>query len=422
MDVLKILAYNNDRAIREPVVSSIFNYLLSPTADHGLGAAFVADFLSALQGVCSFVDKDLVARVRAYDVDETLEIGVSSEWMPTDRRAYAGRRLDSLLEIRSGRKTCLIGTEIKIYDDSAQDPSQLDDYAAMVAMHRELIMESTGRGAGLPDVKAALIYLVPGNAKKALSFARASTEACAARGVEGVVVLPWWEPNAPLESAGIKPAAATMDGILQGLIEKVLWGRISPCDGNALDLVRSLRSAIAQGFVFAPERGESRFASDSDFEACLSPQARQLLEEFRKAARDEGVKRPLVASPKHTSIGVPFASPPESPDNTLCRIETVESYATATPRTDFVLELSRDRYLARIEDIRRVFSNWPGKVRIDDSPGQFHQNGKDDEEVLRIFFGDLDREFDLDCLQTIDGSFRVFIAMLKRIFKEGRGS
>lgn len=45
MDILKVLAFNNDRTIHEPVFSSILNYVLSPTADHGLGSSVIVELV-----------------------------------------------------------------------------------------------------------------------------------------------------------------------------------------------------------------------------------------------------------------------------------------------------------------------------------------------------------------------------------------
>jgi hypothetical protein len=63
MDILKILAYNNDRGIRETVVSSIFNYLLDPYGDHGFGSSLLIQVLESLKGACSFVDDALISPV-----------------------------------------------------------------------------------------------------------------------------------------------------------------------------------------------------------------------------------------------------------------------------------------------------------------------------------------------------------------------
>jgi hypothetical protein len=321
MDFLKVLAYNNDRTIREPVVSSILNYVLSPIADHGLCSEVIVELVRALKGSCSFVDDELVKRLHSFAYDKSVDVKVSSEWMPSLRSEFGGRRIDSLIEIKVDAKVYLFGIEVKIYDDSAQDPKQLEDYAAMLAMHGELVLEALrqeNERAKPEDVKAALVYLIPGSSSKAMGFAQSASAVCKDKNIEGVIVLPWWPLTGTTSLSGAKVSGSSMDTVLQNVITAVVQGKASPCDAHALDLIRSLRNAINHAFVFAPERGQSSFIDGQEYEQGLSESARQLLNEFRKAARDEGIKRPLAASPRHTSIGVPFASPAEGKNNTLC--------------------------------------------------------------------------------------------------------
>jgi len=421
MDILKILAYNNDRGIRETVVSSIYNYLLDPYGDHGFGSSFLLQVLESLKGACSFVDDALIANVQSFALSEDFDISISSEWMPKGKQTFQGRRLDSLLEIRSGNTTYLIGTEVKIYEDSSQDPTQLDDYAAMLAMHREIVYESSNtsgvRGVER-DVKAALVYLVPGSAKKSFAFARNAVKACRDNGIEGIILLPWWKPEASAITKDIVFARTPMDEILNAVIQQYLYGAISPCDPHALDVVRSLAHAIGRQFNFKPERGESRFVVGSDYESGLTPYSRILLEAFRQAAELEGIKRPLTASPRHTSIGIPFKPSPEKRvNNTLCRIETVESYKTGTPRTSFILELSRKIYEKDIPVIKEALTSSVLKGQVDDRQGQYHENGKDDEEVIRIKFTETESELSDDERAQMKNQFQALIGVLRRIFQ-----
>jgi hypothetical protein len=421
MDILKILAYNNDRAIRETVVSSIFNYLLDPYGDHGFGSSFLLQVLESLKGVCSFVDDALIAKVQSFALSEDFDISISSEWMPKDKQVFQGRRLDSLLEIRSGNSTILIGTEVKIYEDSSQDPTQLDDYAAMLAMHRELVYEAVStsgvRGAER-DIKVALVYLVPGSARKSFAFARNAVKACRDNGIEGIILLPWWQPEASAVTKDVVLARTPMDEILNAVIQQYLYGAISPCDPHALDVVRSLAHAIGRQFNFKPERGESRFVVGNDFESGLTPYSRILLEAFRQASAAEGIKRPLTASPRNTSIGIPFKlSPQKGVNNTLCRIETVESYKTGTPRTSFVLELSRNIYGKDIPVIKEAFTSSVLKGQVDDRQGQYHENGKDDEEVIRIKFNETESELSDDERAQMKYQFQALIVTLRKIFQ-----
>jgi hypothetical protein len=421
MDILKILAYNNDRAIRETVVSSIYNYLLDPYGDHGFGSSFLLQVVESLKGACSFVDDALIAKVQSFALSEDFDISISSEWMPKDKQAFQGRRLDSLLEIRSGNTTCLIGTEVKIYEDSSQDPTQLDDYAAMLALHRELVSEaSTPNAANGAEraVKVALVYLVPGSAEKSFAFARNAVKACRENGIEGIIVLPWWKQEASAATKDIVLARTPMDQILNAVIQQYLYGAISPCDPHAMDVVRSLAHAISRQFNFKPERGESRFVVGSDYESGLTPYSRILLEAFRQAAAAESIKRPLTASPRHTSIGIPFKpSPQKGVNNTLCRIETVESYETGKPRTTFVLELSRKIYEKDMPVIEEAITSSVFKGQVDDRQGQYHENGKNDEEVIRIKFTETESEISDDVQAKMKNQFKALIVVLKRIFQ-----
>ena len=419
MDIFKVLAYNNDRAIRETVVSSILNYFMLPYGDHGLGPNVLSHVLKSIKGVCTFVDDALLARVNGYGVTDDFDVSVSSEWMPPDKQVFLGRRLDSLICIKDGRKTYFIGIEVKIYEDSSQDPEQVSDYAAMLALHRDLVLESAdGLAMGGDDVKVALVYLVPGSSEKAFDFARRGSKACAENGIEGIIVLPWWKPQLDTSLKNTLTADQPMDSILRNVIHQHLYGEISPCDSQALDVLRSLSNAIGHRFVFKPERGESQFLIESEYEAGLTPTSRVLLREFREAAKAEGIKRPLAVSPRHTSIGVPFqGSPSRGTYNTLCRIETIESYSTGTPRDTFVLELSRNRFGKDLDQIRAVFKDAPIKVFVDDRLGQYHENGKQDEGVIRIYPDESGRPLSDADQAKMRAIYRYLLVVLRKIFQ-----
>jgi hypothetical protein len=315
----------------------------------------------------------------------------------------------------------LIGTEVKIYEDSSQDPTQLDDYAAMLAMHRELVSETpnlSGVREAERTVKVALVYLVPGSAEKSFAFARNAVKACREHGIEGIIVLPWWKPEASAATKDIVFARTPMDQILNAIIQQYLYGAISPCDPHAMDVVRSLTHAIGRKFNFKPERGESRFVVGSDYESGLTPYSRILLEQFRQAAANEEIKRPLTASPRNTSIGIPFKlSPEKGVNNTLCRIETVESYETGKPRTTFVLELSRKIYEKDIPVIKETITSSVLKGQVDNRQGQYHENGKNDEEVIRIKFTETESEISDDVQAKMKNQFQALIVVLRKIFQ-----
>jgi hypothetical protein len=198
-------------------------------------------------------------------------------------------------------------------------------------------------------------------------------------------------------------------------------GDISPVDAQAADVVRCLRNASLKHFDFSvpvSNASDARFPTNTDYEDALEPDQKILLEEFRNAAISMDIKRPLTASTRNTSIGIPFKpSPQKGVNNTLCRIETVESYKTGTPRTSFVLELSRKIYEKDITVIKEALTSSVLKGLVDDRQGQYHENGKDDEEVIRIKFTETESELSDDERAQMTKQFQALIGVLKRIFQ-----
>jgi hypothetical protein len=421
VDILKVLAFNNDRAVRETVVSSIFNYLLDPHGDHGFGSAFLSKYLDALKGHLPFIDKSLLAGIEAYAKNDDLDIEIMPEWARGNEESLKYRRLDSMLRIRNKDQLYLIGTEIKIYADSSSDKDQLDAYAEMLVAQKNMAVEEEEIDAG--SINAALVYLVPGDSGKAFSFAATASKYCESIGVQGVVIVPWWNPDSGKVKieAGHKVVDIAMDQLLRDLLDAELHGDISPVDAQASDIVRSLRNACLKHFDFSvpvSNASDARFPTNSDYEDALEPNQKILLDVFRNAAAFEGIKRPLTASPRNTSIGIPFKpSPQKGVNNTLFRIETVESYKTGTPRTSFVLELSRKIYGKDMAVIKEALTSAVLKGQVDDRQGQYHENGKDDEEVIRIKFTETASELSDDERAQMTKQFQALIILLKRIFQ-----
>jgi len=425
MDILKVLAYNNDRGIRETVVSSLFNYLLDPHGDHGFGSAFLCKYLGALKGHLPFIDEGFLAGMEAYAKNDDLDIKVTPEWARGNERDLKYRRLDSLLRIRNKDQLYLIGTELKIYNDSSADKDQLDAYAEMLVAQKNIAVEEEGFDVG--SITAALVYLVPGDSGKAFSFAAASSKYCESLGVQGVVIVPWWSPDARKTKieAGHKVVDVAMDQLLRELLISEGQGDISPVDAQAAIVVRSLRNASLKHFNFSvpvSNASAARFPTNAEYEDALEPDQKILFDMFRRAASLEGIKRPLTASPRNTSIGIPFKPVPEKRiNNTLCRIETVESYETGKPRTIFVLELLRKIYEKDIPIIKEALTGAVLNGQVDDKQGQHHENGKNDEEVIRIKFTETKEEPSDDERAQILKEFQALIAVLRGIFQKYMG-
>jgi hypothetical protein len=421
VDILKVLAFNNDHKVRETVVSSIFNFLLNPRGDHGFGSAFLGKYLCALQGHLPFINKGFLDGIEAFAKNDDLDIEVLPEYASGTEGDLKNRRLDSLLRIRNKDQLYLIGTEVKIYSDSSTDKDQLDAYAELLVAQKNIAVEEEGFDEAA--INAALVYLVPGDAGKAFSFAAISSKYCESLGVHGVVIVPWWRPNTEKIKieAGHKVVDIAMEQLLRELLISEVQGDISPVDAQAADVVRSLRNASLRHFDFSvpvSNASDARFPTNSDYEDALVPDQKILLDVFRRAAMLEGIKRPLTASPRNTSIGIPFkVSPQKGVNNTLCRIETVESYKTGTSRTSFVLELSRNIYEKDILVIKEALTSSGLKGQVDDRQGQYHENGKNDEEVIRIKFTEAEAEPSDGDRAQMAKQFQAFIVLLKGIFQ-----
>jgi len=423
VDILKVLAFNNDRAVRETVISSIFNYLLDPHGDHGFGSAFLSKYLDALKGHLPFIDKNLLAGIEAYEKNDDLDIEVMPEWARGNEESLKYRRLDSLLRIRNKDQLYLIGTEIKIYADSSSDKDQLDAYAEMLTAQRDIAVEEEGIDAG--SINTALVYLVPGDSGKAFSFASSSSKYCESLGIHGVVIVPWWNPDSEKVKieAGHKIVEVAMDQLLRELLDAELHGDISPVDALAGDVVRSLRNACLKHFDFSVPVSnvrDARFPTNTDYEDALEPEQKILLDCFRAAAKAEGIKRPIAGNPRHTSIGIPAKENPKDGNNTLCRILTVQSYDDPIPRGDFILQLAKPVYGKDISKIEEILRNFDVKARISDRDERgkpfYHENGKQNEEVYRISFQTSTKKLEFQDQTTITGQFIALLKALKPIF------
>jgi hypothetical protein len=402
MDILKVLATKNS-GLGETVVSSIFNYLLDPCADHGFGGAFLARYLSALSGSLGFLDEELLKRLRDCALADDPEVLVTPEWTYADSAADAaaaakgtGRRIDSALRIAWGKKLYLIATELKIYARSSSDDSQLEAYVKMLRDERRSYLEDPGEGRSYEasDIECALIYLIPGDSKRGLEYARKATKACLEEPrIHGVVVAPWARSKL-VESYEGPRASKPMERIFYELLRDDYYGEASPADQEAAVIVRSLRNAARKNFDYAylaPPSRSGQFPDDATYRDGLLEDHRSLLESFAGAAKEVlGAKR-LVANPFHTSIGVPLRAEPErGRNNALCRILTVDSYRTGAPLGGFVLELGRKHYQDTRAAVEAAVDAFPIRAKLvearDGGAPLYHESGKENEPVFRILF------------------------------------
>lgn len=393
MDILRVLATRN-KAFGETVVSSIFNYFLDPYADHGFGSVFLVQYLKTLTEHWTFLDEDTLKRLASCQLSEEPTVRVTAEWSSQESK-QSGRRIDSLLQITLGKKLYLIATEVKIYGRSSSDDTQLQAYVEMLNEERERHIEKLDEGQNYSpaDIVCALAYLIPGDSKKGLEYARQATELCRKNNIYGVLVVPWAIAK-EVETYDGPYTKKSLEEVLRAILEDSYYGEVSPADQGAVDIVRCLRNAAKKNFEYRYLGSYSKsgqFPDDAIYRDGLDDAQRTLLDCFTSAAEKVLPKRPLRANPLHTSIGVPLKTQPKKGENnSLCRIMTVESYESVIPLDRFVLQLSKQYYETKIDLVKKALSAFPIKNELldHDADGKplYHENGKENEPVYRIHF------------------------------------
>ena len=388
MDILKVLAFNNDRGVRETVISSVVNYFLDPYGDHGIGGELLGRVLKHVGQEVPDLNPSVITSVRNLRTTRDTSLSVSAEWGGVPGGTENQRRIDSLIDIRHGDQVFLIGIEVKIYHGSASDSGQLSAYATMLS---ELVQNTAEtEGVDVAKVRGILCYLVPQANPKLLELADAGTAACRDLGIDGVVLMEWSRAKSTSEDS--KADTATMEQMIRDILEQESLGAVSPADAQAMALLRSIRNASLHGFRFDPPTlgGSARFPTNDEYEAMIAD-GRGLLESFRKAVEEEIGRRPLVANSRHTTIGVPaqdrkVAGVP----NSLCRIVTAPSYDSGFPAGQFILQFDKPTFESGIQEVRRALDGFDGRAVLtdqDESGEQlYHPNGKRNEPVYRITF------------------------------------
>jgi len=393
MDILQVLATRNN-AFGETVVSSIFNYLLDPYADHGFGSTFLVQYLRTLAEHWTFLDEPMLKRIASCQLSEEQMVRVIPEWNRQDS-TQSGRRIDSLIQISIGKKLFIIATEVKIFGRSSSDETQLQAYVEMLNEERDRYLDITeeGQNYGPSDITCALAYLIPGDSKKGLEYARDASALCWKNNIHGVLVVPWAHSK-EVDTYSGSHTAKSLEEVLHAILEYSYYGEASPADQSAIDIVRCLRNASKKNFNYQELGTPSRtwqFPDYTTYQDRLEDNQRVLLDSFKSAVEKVLPKWSLRLNPLHTSIGIPLkAQPKKGENNSLCRIITVESYKTGGPIDRFVLQLSKQYYETKIDLVKKALSAFPIKTELidQDADGRplYHENGKNNEPVYRIQF------------------------------------
>ncbi|GAB1455858.1 hypothetical protein MASR2M48_11650 [Spirochaetota bacterium] len=393
MDILKIMATRNN-GFGETVVSSLFNYLLDPYADHGFESRFLVRYLKALADKLPWIEERLLLRLEHCTGEGSPDVRVFAEWND-ETFEQKRRRIDSVIVLKSGSTAYLIATEVKIYNNSSSDESQLPAYADMLDSLRQSYIDrsSDGFDPAIKNVHCALVYLIPGDSGKGLKLADIAATNCMAKGIDGVIVLPWQMTGAMNVYTGQR-SGISMEEMFRELLEENYYGAASPADQSALDIVRSLRNAALKNFDFRYLAGNTRshqFPDDVSYRNGLEANHLELLDYFKLAAEQILSAKKVTANALHTCIGIPIKANPAKGDyNTLCRVLTVDSYETGAGLDQFVLQLTKLHYEAAKATLDEALQAFPVKARMtstrDDGTVFFHENGKQNEKVFRIYF------------------------------------
>lgn len=79
MDLLDVLCADEDEVLRSKIVSSLLRYLIDPCTDHGLGTAFLREFLYDAQTSWDAIDQALLDDLPCYPGVPDLDIEVTCD-------------------------------------------------------------------------------------------------------------------------------------------------------------------------------------------------------------------------------------------------------------------------------------------------------------------------------------------------------
>ncbi len=395
MDFFRVLVKNNMRTLPEVVVSSFLNYLLCPEEDHGFGGFFLERFL------CEFgLAPEGLEKPSDWRWPRPPKVYVFPEW-PCERDDDGNQRgfMDSLLVVTQGNQVWLYGIEVKIHDKSARNESaagvQLKRYgdALRLITAEGLVNEFRDKGLPFPPKprieQRTLLFLVPGEANVWPAEVRRTLHEDPS--LESILKVITWRDTSAINELSVAVTGYCMDNFLRKLLCACQDGSIPPPDLFVVHMLRCLRYAIESDFTYRYEVPPV-FPSNADFEKCLREHGQFEVLALIRAVNEESVHGRLYARSHHTSIGIPIApSSVAPPDNTLCRIRTVNSYFNPEILEHIQIEIaSKQKWeeSALVELLNELTtqsaSAGVGLCFEGDFGAHFHQNGKDSESVWLI--------------------------------------
>ena len=395
MDYMKALAINNHRIVHEAVVSSLLNFLVTPTADHGFRHEFLSSFLEALNES---------AKEPLFKYRDRRDFWAPLEGDPPRARVSADYTndpalgtIDSLITIEKSDTVWLIGIEVRVRDDAelAAAGLQLERYTQILDNERRRYIVNLSHH--YVEVVPVLAFVTPGSGRSTATceLARTSSAECERLSICGPILVPWnkvregnWE--------GVTLCRKSIGDILEQLLDDYLRGRIPAPDAQAADLVRSLRNAIRTNFrsllkqdcitpSFPDEIGYLQSLGECQWKWYTT-----LLEIVKERT---GTTDPMVAEKENTVIGIPRRANPRGAENTLCRIRTTSSYLTGESVELFQIELPADSFKPRIGQLQEILGAFETPVQLLGLDSVlYHENGREDEGVILLEFANISKD------------------------------
>lgn len=94
MDILKVLAFNNDRGVRETVISSVVNYFPDPYVDHGIGGELLGRVLKGVAREVPELKPAVITSILNPRIVRDTMVSVSAEWGGVPGGTENQRRID----------------------------------------------------------------------------------------------------------------------------------------------------------------------------------------------------------------------------------------------------------------------------------------------------------------------------------------
>ena len=396
---------------KETIFSSIYNYLLHPHEQHGLGSLFLDKIIDAIP------NEAVVNNLKKYPKFSAIE-------PECDLGAGLGK-IDSIaiFSDEKAEKYFWIATEVKIVDSSAnnltEEGGQLERYVVQSLCQDETVIDIPGKEDFI------FIYLVPSQKSKIAITKFQNLFQSKDCSQPSKVFLAFWknddlgndDKNHLEEIPSGNILHKSIEEICKDILEDEALGNFNPVSMEMRYILKSLIGTIRNDFnrqIIPPERGN--FLDRMEFFRRLrKKQHRELYLYLEEIC---GGKRRI--SNIHTAIGFPYTeSPREGDDNTLFRVLTMREYrASARDLREehyidgLIIEIMKKKeftpgIFTKIEKLLHPYA----EVHVD----KVHPNKKGDQPAVWIEFR---QDIDNSDLDKIKSKLDELVRVLRKEFAQ----